>query len=118
MRGCDCISVFLVRQSVSFFAVASSKIPIQSLTEAEYREQGRNSCWLGRADLTAADIQHLETINRCNPERPVGTTQVIWDRTGGANHICHMVPTPKKRWFIADRCGSLGSGNPSQRCVS
>ena len=71
MRGCDCIRVFYCAAECFIFAVASSKIPIQSVTEAEYRGQGRNSCWLGRADLTAADIQHLETINRCNPERPV-----------------------------------------------
>jgi hypothetical protein len=62
---------FIVRHSVSIFAIASPKIPIQSVTGAEYLGQGRNSFWLGRADLTAADIQHLETINRWNPERPL-----------------------------------------------
>ena len=57
---------------------------------AEYRGRGRNSRWMGRADLTVADIQHLETINRWNPERPLeqhGSSQVIWDSVTTGNIV-------------------------------
>jgi hypothetical protein len=45
---------------------------------------------MGRADLTAADILHLETINRWNPERPLdqrGSSQIIWDSVTTGNIV-------------------------------
>ena len=55
---------------------------------AEYRGRGRNTRWLGRADLDCAKILRMETINRWNPERPLeqrGSAQVIWDSVTTGN---------------------------------
>ena len=55
---------------------------------AEYRGRGRNSRWLGRANLDAAKILRMEPINRWNPERPLelrGVQQAIWDSVTTGN---------------------------------